>query len=120
MKLDELLKENPGLPQGALKAAMEKHRKLNEEKLGEQLVALLGEFEGHLQTHVANVRGIRKMEREAVAKLKLVNTALEHFKSKGNPFPMFKVLGQKIAAERFANRVGLEVPDDKSTQWEAK
>lgn len=117
MRIEDLLKETVTLPEGVLKEAMAKQKKIKQDRLSEQLIGLIENFEQHLAAHVANVRNIRRQEKEALSKLKEVNSALDKFKKDGNPFPFFKVTGNLHGARNFCNTVGVEYPDKDSEAW---
>lgn len=68
----------------ALKLALEQHRKEQEEKAARQALEYLRNVEKHVEAHVARLRQIRKLEREAKENLEKVVAARDEFHKTGN------------------------------------
>lgn len=68
----------------ALKLALERHRKEQEEKAAMVALEHLRTVENHVEAHVERLRNIRKLEREAKANLEKVVAARDEFHKTGN------------------------------------
>jgi hypothetical protein len=83
--IESLLAVDPSMVTApALKAALEQHRKEQEERAAKQALEYLRDVEAHVESHVNRLRTIRKMEREAKANLEKVVAARDEFHKTGN------------------------------------
>jgi len=84
-KIESLLEVDPSMVTApALKAALEQHRKEQEERAAKQALEYLRKVEEHVDAHVNRLRALRKLEREAKQKLEQVVAARDEFHKTGN------------------------------------
>lgn len=101
----------------ALKAALQKHEAAKTEKTSNLLVNLLTLADGHVNTHLANVRAQKKAYNVAKEKLTKVGEAVEHFKKTSNPFPFLKLVGDHRSVHALCSTLGIPTPSDDDECW---
>lgn len=105
------------LSAGVLAGAMAEYTKKQSEKLGVLAVGVLENIERTVGQAVANLRAIRKQERDAKTLLDEINLAAKYFAATGNPLPYFKATGNTHGAYSFCERLGVDVPSSKDPLW---
>ena len=80
--LDRLVSED--VSSDAVKAALEQHKKKQQERDTKLVTDVLEAYDRVINTHVVNIRTARKVEKDSKAMIDRLEAALEAFKKDGN------------------------------------
>jgi len=105
---------------GVVAAAMERHVKDANERLGNMLVEVLGEADETVRHSVAILKSIRQQEKVAKDSLREITEAVNYLRQTGNPLPLYKATGNAGAARRFCSNLGVDVPAHDDPLWKIK
>lgn len=101
----------------AVAAAVAKHREAAQERLSDQLVAVIDEADRTVHGIVLDVRNARQREKLARKRLAEVARTVEFLRATGNPLPYYKQVGTTYMGEDFCGTVGVACPPLDDDLW---